>query len=86
VLVNNFSNYEDAPWVHSISYGALESEIGYKYSEASNVELMKLGLRGITVVISSGDTGVYDEDGSSCGPFNPTFPVRVKFCSSLANN
>jgi len=41
-------------------------------------EIMKLGLQGITVVVSSGDSGVSNRDGSCLGPknkiFSPGFP------------
>eukprot|EP00494_Astrolonche_serrata_P002659 UN02665 len=44
------------PWVQSVSWGTEE----YQYFEAGNLprmnsELMKLGLRGVTVVVATGD-------------------------------
>ena len=56
-----------APLVHSISYG----EYGGSYDNATvqrlNYELMKLGLRGITVTLASGDNGVGCSARTLCG-------------------
>jgi subtilase family serine protease len=43
------------PLVHSISYNAPETESPV---ERFNIEIKKLALRGVTVVVASGDNGV----------------------------
>jgi tripeptidyl-peptidase-1 len=51
--------------VISISYGGGEADLPGYYSRRQCDEIMKLGLQGVTVVISSGDDGVgsYPGDG-----------------------
>ena len=49
---------DDAPLVHSVSYGQLESETDKGSQTAFNAEAVKLGARGISVLVSSGDDGV----------------------------
>ncbi|KAB5513198.1 putative Tripeptidyl-peptidase sed1 [Coniochaeta sp. 2T2.1] len=51
--------------VISISYGGGEADLPAYYSKRQCDEIMKLGLQGVTVVISSGDDGVgsYEGDG-----------------------
>ena len=44
--------------VISISYGGGEADLPAYYSKRQCTEIMKLGLQGVTVVISSGDDGV----------------------------
>uniref|UniRef100_A0A6B2L177 Peptidase S53 domain-containing protein n=1 Tax=Arcella intermedia TaxID=1963864 RepID=A0A6B2L177_9EUKA len=46
------------PNVMSVSYGDEESSISKDYADRLNIELLKLGVRGITVLFSSGDNGV----------------------------
>ncbi|OIW33556.1 subtilisin-like protein [Coniochaeta ligniaria NRRL 30616] len=55
--------------VISISYGGGESDFPAYYLERQCSEIMKLGLQGVTVVISSGDYGVggFPSDGSTSG-------------------
>jgi tripeptidyl-peptidase-1 len=65
--------------VISISYGGGEADLPSSYSKRQCDEIMKLGLQGVTVVISSGDEGVgsYQGDGgfaSGCaGPDGKIF-------------
>ncbi|KAK0625146.1 alkaline serine protease [Bombardia bombarda] len=51
--------------VISISYGGGEADLPFYYTKRQCSEILKLGLQGITVVISSGDSGVgsYEGDG-----------------------
>jgi tripeptidyl-peptidase-1 len=53
------------PLVQSLSYGDQEAEIfntthngSYEYGTRCNEEFMQMGLRGLTVVFSSGDDGI----------------------------
>lgn len=69
------------PLVHSISYGSLAPETFRFNVERFNVEACKLGLRGITLVVASGDDGVANfwarDDPAIClvSPFTPSFPA-----------
>lgn len=49
---------EDIPFVLSISYQDFENTRTVAYAERANVEFMKVGLRGTTLVTGSGDWGV----------------------------
>lgn len=40
---------------------------------------MKLGLQGVTVILSSGDEGVAGAVGGSCTKFIPGFPASCPF-------
>lgn len=56
--VLNLSNTEIVPHVHSISYATYEYGVPISEIAAFDVEMIKLGLRGITWFVSSGDDGV----------------------------
>jgi len=49
---------EDPPLVHSISWGDAEALFPPAFVERLDYELMKLALRGITVLVASGDNGI----------------------------
>lgn len=55
----------DPPLVHSISWGDAESLFPPSFVERLDYELMKFALRGITVLIASGDNGI-SATGSEC--------------------
>ena len=65
------------PQVHSVSYGGMESAGQAAYLTRFNVELMKAGARGISVMVSAGDGGVgCSRDGKSYTPNYPaSFPA-----------
>lgn len=78
----------EATKVISVSYGSNEDARPAKYRERECNEYLKLGLMGVTVVFSSGDSGVaglrgqcVEEDGSytpvgaTYGRFNPSKSV-----------
>ncbi|MBN3324144.1 TPP1 peptidase, partial [Atractosteus spatula] len=48
------SNLTSVPWVHTISYGDDEDSLATAYMERINVEFMKAGARGITLLFASG--------------------------------
>ena len=59
------SNQEYPPLVHSLSYGDQESSIfnasnngSVQYGQRCDQEFMKMGLRGLSVLFSSGDDGI----------------------------
>ncbi|CAK7275494.1 hypothetical protein SEPCBS119000_006718 [Sporothrix epigloea] len=53
--------------VISISYGGAELGVPKNYVERQCTEIMKLGLQGVTVVVSSGDDGVAASGGYCAG-------------------
>eukprot|EP01128_Nolandella_sp_AFSM9_P004486 TRINITY_DN2017_c0_g3_i1.p1 TRINITY_DN2017_c0_g3~~TRINITY_DN2017_c0_g3_i1.p1 ORF type:complete len:557 (-),score=158.23 TRINITY_DN2017_c0_g3_i1:103-1773(-) len=52
------NNSPDIPMVHSVSYGDSYDSVDPIYSQRFDVELMKLGARGVTILFASGDNGV----------------------------
>ena len=62
------SNQPYPPLVHSVSYGDDMANIfnssnpgSVEYGQSCDIEFMKLGLRGITFLLSSGDDGIGSE-------------------------
>ncbi|KAJ9453699.1 Physarolisin [Diplonema papillatum] len=72
---SNLSSITEAPLVMSISYGEGAHTLTRDYVERSNVELQKIGLRGITVVVASGDRGANCQDDK----FTPEFPSYLPY-------
>jgi tripeptidyl-peptidase I len=79
--------------VISISYGYGEStRLEYSYENRQCQEFLKLGLQGVTVIVSSGDSGVashegctFRGDGSSppSGSFTGDFPNTCPYVTSV---
>jgi tripeptidyl-peptidase-1 len=78
--------------VISASYGESETDLPYDYTHRQCNEFMKLGLRGVSILFSSGDYGVasYPGDGGAngcLGPegtiFNPQYPSNCPYVTSV---
>jgi len=77
---------DDAPLVHSISYGDVEvmgdPDVFRRFCD----EVGKLGARGISVFVASGDDGVANfparQDPSKCG-FSPSFPATCPYVTAV---
>lgn len=76
----------NAPWVNSVSYGQDESAVAADELARFETEIQKLGVRGITVVVASGDDGVASQrvrqDASLCG-FSPSYPATSPFVTAV---
>ena len=67
-----------------------EPDLPVSYQRRQCNEIMKLGMQGVTVVVSSGDSGVGEARGTNIanclGPngtvFNPDFPVTCPYITS----
>jgi tripeptidyl-peptidase-1 len=75
---------DNVPMVHSISYGGPESN---KASMSSfNTEMQKYGLRGVTVMVSSGDDGAVSSSVRTstafCG-YSPSFPASSPYVTAV---
>ena len=71
------------PLVHSVSYGNDESQqASAQYIQAVNTQLMKLGIRGVTIFFASGDGGVYGRRGSS-RHFAAGFPATSPYATAV---
>ena len=56
------------------------------YAKRTNIEFMKLGLRGITLVAASGDAGAAGRTNEMCtddAPLNPIFPSSSPYILSV---
>merc|ERR1711871_334842 len=83
---------DDAPAVNSVSYGMDEVSVYFGSSTgASNMqrfdyEFAKLGVKGISVLVASGDTGASQGRGKAtklqCG-FNPGWPASSRFVTAV---
>lgn len=56
-FVNQVSDTENPPYVFSIAYSEYTEEAADKYKDRLNSEFQKLGLRGLTLIFSSGNKG-----------------------------
>lgn len=72
--------------VISISYGGDESGLSANYQKRQCDEFKKLGLQGVSVVVSSGDSGV-EGNGGCLGDddsiFNPDFPANCPYITTV---
>ena len=77
---------ENPPLVHSISYGAIETEVPQAIGDAFSTEAMKLGLQGVSILVSSGDDGVANFQARSnpnkCG-YTPSFPASCPYVTAI---
>lgn len=92
----NFFNSKEVPDVISMSWGWAESDqcsvakcnnqTAKEYIDRVNAEYIKLGLRGITITVSSGDAGAPGRTNEVCGtdnPVNPVFPGSSPWITSV---
>ena len=75
----DIASTKEVPYVHSVSYGDVESSLSAAYMQRVNVEFMKTGARGITILFASGD------DGADCknNTFAPDFPVSSPYVTAV---
>ena len=84
---------EHIPLVNSISYGddeimqSVEAPIGQSgtaYMERINGEFMKLGLRGVSILVAAGDQGVWGRSGVLSGEhFHADFPASSPYVTAV---
>lgn len=78
--------------VISISYGERESQMAIAWQKRQCNEFLKLGLQGVSILVSSGDTGVgglvFDGVSACLGPnnniFSPGFPMNCPYVTSVS--
>ncbi|XP_053191661.1 tripeptidyl-peptidase 1 isoform X2 [Scomber japonicus] len=78
------SNMTDLPWVHTISYGDDEDSLSTAYMMRINTEFMKAGVRGISLLFASGDSGAgckHLGKGQNC--FRPSFPASSPYVTTV---
>merc|ERR1719503_359594 len=91
--VHTLSSLSEPPLVHSISWGSDEfqngtdagdSDIGYMQS--INVQIMKAGVRGVSILVASGDSGVCAFEGCGRGAnkrYHAVFPASSPYVTSV---
>eukprot|EP00761_Pharyngomonas_kirbyi_P011683 gb/GECH01011709.1/.p1 GENE.gb/GECH01011709.1/~~gb/GECH01011709.1/.p1 ORF type:complete len:583 (+),score=146.86 gb/GECH01011709.1/:1-1749(+) len=67
-------NYTNPPQVFSVSYGDEEKSLTDAYVHRVSQEFQKAGLRGISILFASGDSGVGGHS-FGCSEFVPDFPA-----------
>ncbi|CAJ1454575.1 unnamed protein product [Effrenium voratum] len=82
------ANSSDPPLIHSLSYGENEEAYSLAYQQRGNLELAKLGLRGVTVLAATGDTGVQGaaQQGGAptrCAPFAAVWPASSPYITAV---
>uniref|UniRef100_A0A672IGL7 Tripeptidyl-peptidase 1 n=1 Tax=Salarias fasciatus TaxID=181472 RepID=A0A672IGL7_SALFA len=78
------SNMSDLPWVHTVSYGDDEDSLSAAYMARINAEFMKAGVRGISLLFASGDSGAgckHQDKGQNC--FRPSFPASSPYVTTV---
>ncbi|XP_027130578.1 tripeptidyl-peptidase 1 [Larimichthys crocea] len=81
VLLNNMT---DLPWVHTISYGDDEDSLSTAYMMRINTEFMKAGVRGISLLFASGDSGAGCRHfGKGQNTFRPSFPASSPYVTTV---
>ena len=86
--MNVTQTYDDAtlPRVLSVSYGDNENTVDLAWATRVQVEFQALGVRGASILISSGDGGVAGSQTSPCGTparFIPTFPAASPYVTAV---
>jgi len=86
-FIQNVSNTANPSKVYSFSYGAYESTISTKKITSFNTEAIKPGLRGVTIVAASGDSGVagyfVDYDGTSKCGYYASWPASSPYVTTV---
>ncbi|MED6267941.1 polynucleotide 3'-phosphatase [Characodon lateralis] len=78
------SNMTDLPWVHTISYGDDEDSLSAAYMMRINTEFMKAGVRGISLLFASGDSGAGCRHlGKDQNTFRPSFPASSPYVTTV---
>ncbi|TSN67128.1 Tripeptidyl-peptidase 1 [Bagarius yarrelli] len=77
------SNMSAVPWVHTISYGDDEDSLSAAYMNRINNEFMKAGLRGITLLFASGDSGAGCRHLTKENVFRPSFPASSPYVTTV---
>jgi tripeptidyl-peptidase-1 len=86
VWLQSLASTKHAPWVISTSYGDNENTVDFKYAQRVSTEFMKAGLRGLTLLFSSGDGGVSGGQPSDCTVFIPTFPASSPWITGVGGS
>jgi len=82
--ITDVLNAKDAPLVHSVSYGDDEPSLSIDYMNRINAEFMKAGVRGLSLLFASGDSGVFGANLTyPCQSFIPSFPASSPYVTAV---
>jgi len=81
-MLGNTSDAE-VPKVFSTSYGEDEVSVSAAYADRINVEFMKAGARGISLLFASGDSGAAGDHGCIGGQFVPQWPAASPYVTAV---
>lgn len=85
--ITTVANLDSPPDVFSISYGSYEFFMSPAYLNAFNVEAIKLGVMGTTLLAASGDDGVAGFAARILGPafcdYQPMFPASSPYVTAV---
>mmetsp|Transcript_17352 Transcript_17352/g.29335 ORF Transcript_17352/g.29335 Transcript_17352/m.29335 type:complete len:565 (+) Transcript_17352:65-1759(+) len=74
---------DDAPLVHSVSYGNDEvQQTSAAYMESVNTQFMKAGAMGLSILFASGDQGVWGRSGVG-STYHPDFPAASPYVTAV---
>jgi len=76
-------NHSKPPFIFSMSYGDNEDTVEFDYAVRVNGEFIKAGVRGISLLASSGDGGVAGSQTTPCIKFIPTFPAASPYVTAI---
>lgn len=86
--VLEISRMKNSPNVIAITTYDYEADVLPAIAQAFNIEVMKLGIRGVTVLVTSGVDGVAGpaakDDSSKCG-YRPIFPATSPFVTVVGS-
>ena len=73
------------PWVHSVSYGNDEvQQTSVAYMNTVNAQFMAAGAMGLSILVASGDQGVWGRTGVKRGnTFHPDFPGDSPYVTTV---
>jgi len=74
---------EEVPKTFSVSYGDNEPGVNLAYAQRVGTEFQKAGLRGLSILFSSGDGGVSGGQSQQCTRFVPTFPAGSPWVTAV---
>ena len=81
--ITTLVNSTTAPWVHSASYGDVESSIADSYLDRMDSEFMKFGVSGRTVLFASGDSGVACKRKGIHKVYTPNWPSSSPYVTTV---
>jgi len=86
--LSELSNQTSPAYVQSLSYGENEDSYSSTYQRRGDVELMKLGVRGVSILVATGDSGVQGAAQAggappACEPFSPIWPASSPYVTAV---